>query len=154
VLDNSGADLATAAIAYAKTGIAMHDAVLICWRSKYWYNVIRPITYINEYIDPSWTPLIVTPPHPEYPSGHSVITGSFMQVMTALFGNSYSFTDNTYGTQFGGARTYSSFNAAADECAQSRFYGGIHYQNAIQEGLRVGRKLGRSVGRLDLLTYQ
>ncbi|NEU08912.1 vanadium-dependent haloperoxidase [Flavihumibacter sp. R14] len=151
ILVEKNCSLETAAIAYAKTAIAAYDATIVCWKSKYTYNVIRPVSYIQKVIDPSWSPLIITPPHPEYPGAHSFITGAYMQVMTGLFGDSYSFTDNTYGSKFGGPRTYSSFNAAAEECGESRRYGGIHYTPSTIAGLKNGREVGERINDLELV---
>ena len=102
-------------------------------------------------IDPSWTPLLITPPHPEYPSGHAFITGAFMQVLTEFFGENFSFTDNTYGTKYGGPRTYSSLNDVATECGQSRYYGAIHYPPSIDIALQLGRQIGLDLNNLKLV---
>lgn len=68
--------------AYAITAIAMFDGFISCWDEKYRSSVIRPITVINEQIDGSWSPLLQTPPFPEYPSGHSAITRAAATVLT------------------------------------------------------------------------
>jgi hypothetical protein len=73
--------------AYAKLGMAVSDAFISCWYTKYKYNLLRPITCINAFIDPNWQPRLTTPPIPEYTSGHSVQSGSAAQVMTDMFGN-------------------------------------------------------------------
>lgn len=151
ILTLKNADLAKAALAYAKTGIALHDAGIVCWKSKYTYHKMRPVTYIRKVIDPGWTPLIGTPPHPEYPAAHSVITSAFMETMTGIFGENYSFTDHTYPGKFGGARYYSSFAAAAMECGLSRRFGGIHLLPSIHAGLQLGREVGQRVNGLALV---
>ncbi|HEU0063601.1 MAG TPA: hypothetical protein VFQ58_01165, partial [Flavisolibacter sp.] len=76
VKENTG--LAKAAQLFAKTGIGMWDGTIMCWRSKYAFNQLRPVTYIKNIIDNSWVPLIATPPHPEYPAAHAFITSSSM----------------------------------------------------------------------------
>jgi hypothetical protein len=81
-----------AAEAYAKVGIAIADAFISCWQTKYQYNLLRPVTYIRGVIDPSWGPLLITPPFPEYTSGHAVQTAAAAHVLTGLFGK-LSFTD-------------------------------------------------------------
>ncbi len=144
-------NLGKAATAYAKTGIALTDAAIACWKSKYKYNLIRPVSYINKVIDPSWTPLLVTPPHPEYPSGHAFITCAFMQALTEFFGKHFSFTDHTYGPKYGGPRTYSSLNDVATECGQSRYYGGIHYQPSIDIAVQMGRQIGLDLNNIELV---
>ena len=144
-------DLGKAAIAYAKTGIALMDASVAGFKSKYTYNMLRPVTYIKRVIDPAWNPLITTPPHPEYPAAHAFLTQAFMQTMTGIFGENFSFTDNTYGLKYGGPRTFPSFNAAAEECGLSRNYGGIHYPPSIAAGLQLGKQIGQGVNDLELV---
>jgi hypothetical protein len=151
VLKQKNIDLGRAAIAYAKTGIALTDASIAGFKSKYKYNLLRPVTYIKKVIDPSWNPLIVTPPHPEYPAAHAFLTQAFMQTMTGIFGENFSFTDDTYGPKYGGPRTFSSFSAAAEECGQSRNYGGIHYPPSIAAGLQLGKQIGQGVNDLKLV---
>lgn len=143
-------NLADAAVACAKTGISLHDAIIACWKSKYEHNLLRPITYIKKNIDDSWAPVLGTPPFPEYPAAHAFITAAFMETMTNLYGNNHSFTDNTYQTKYGGARTYTSFNAAAEECGMSRYFGGIHYLPSITNGLKLGKEVGTLVNNIKL----
>lgn len=150
ILAQKNCSLETAAIAYAKTGIAFYDAAVVTWKSKYSYNLIRPVSYIRKVIDPAWSPLIGTPPHPEYPAAHAFITGAVMKVMTGLFGENYAFTDHTYQLKFGGPRSYSSFNVAAEESGESRRYGGIHYTPSIIAGLKYGREVGTRINNLQL----
>ena len=71
----------------ARMGIAMADAFVGCWHEKFEYNLIRPITYIKRAIDPEWEPILNTPPFPEYPSGHSTVSGAMDGVLTAFFGD-------------------------------------------------------------------
>jgi hypothetical protein len=151
ILKQKNIDLGKAAIAYAKTGIALTDASIAGFKSKYVHNLLRPVTYIKKVIDPSWNPLIVTPPHPEYPAAHAFLTQAFMETMTGIFGNNFSFTDNTYGSKYGGARTFPSFNAAAEECGMSRNYGGIHRSPSISAGLELGKQIGHSVNDLEFV---
>jgi len=150
VLDNSNASLATAIVSYTRAGIAMWDASIVCWRSKYKYNQLRPVTYIQKVIDPAWLPLITTPAHPEYPAAHAFITSSVMEALTSVFGNRYDFTDHTYDFLSYPSRTYSSFDDAALECGQSRIYGGIHYQPSVDVGHEFGSAIGRAASLLDM----
>src|SRR5438309_6062520 len=76
------ADAVTTAEAYALVSSAIFDAIICCWKTKYEYQHIRPITVINESIDPNWQPLLQTPPFPEHPSGHSGISASAATVLT------------------------------------------------------------------------
>ena len=152
VLREQRANLADAAEAYARVGMAVCDAFIACWHYKYAYNLLRPVTYINQLIDPDWLPLLVTPPFPEYPSGHSVQSGAGFQVLTDLFGDGYAFVDHAHEGRGLAPRSFDSFLEAADEAAISRLYGGIHYRAAIENGLAQGRRIGRAVSALPLRT--
>ncbi|HNM24821.1 MAG TPA: vanadium-dependent haloperoxidase, partial [Saprospiraceae bacterium] len=115
------------------------------WTEKYRSTVIRPESYINQYIDPEWKPLIQTPPFPEHTSGHSTITAAAAMVLTNLLGDNFTFTDSTE-VEFGiPPRTFNSFLQAADEAAISRLYGGIHYPHGNQAGNRNGKMVGQYV---------
>lgn len=148
VLRQESATLATAAEGYAKLGIAIADAFIGCWHAKFEYNLVRPVTYINQTIDPDWLPPVNTPPFPEYPSGHSVQSGAAAQVLTDLFGDEYTFTDHTHDDRDYSPRTFNSFFDFAEEAAISRLYGGIHYRSAIEIGLEQGRCIGERVSQL------
>ncbi|WP_245542577.1 vanadium-dependent haloperoxidase [Segetibacter koreensis] len=118
------------------------DAFICCWDEKYRSNRIRPETAIRKYIDHGWTPLLQTPPFPEYLSGHSVISAASAEILKNFFGNNFSFTDSSE-LRFGiPPRHFQSFNQAALEAGVSRFYGGIHFMDAVDEGLGQGGKVG------------
>jgi hypothetical protein len=131
--------------AYTKTSMAIADAFISCWDEKYRSNLIRPETLINEHIDENWKPVLQTPPFPEYTSGHSVVSGAAATALTDIFGENFSFEDDTE-TDYGlPVRSFESFNKAADEAAISRMYGGIHYRKAVAVGVKQGRDLGKFV---------
>ncbi len=136
--------LATAAEAYALVGIAVGDAFISCWYQKYLYNLVRPETYIQRLIDPSWRPLIGTPPFPEYTSGHSVQSGATNAVLVALFGD-VPFVDRTHAARGLAPREFDSLTQAFEEAAISRLYGGIHYPMGIDDGVPQGRCVGQAV---------
>ena len=148
ILAEGNYNLEVATLAYAKLGIAVSDAFLACWKTKYIYNLCRPVTFIRQYIDTSWVPLIATPPFPEYPSGHSSQSGAMASVMSDIFGSSFAFTDSAHGDEFGGPRSFESFDEAALEAATSRLYGGIHYPFGNQAGLDLGYLVGENVNEL------
>lgn len=142
--------LETSAV-YTMASIALFDAFIACWDEKYRSNVIRPETYIDAYIDEGWRPLLQTPPFPEYNSGHSVISSATAVVLTEMLGDSFAFDDSTE-MEFGlPSRHFSSFRAAADEAAISRYYGGIHYRAAIEGGLATGARIGQWVRQKIIL---
>lgn len=151
VLAQRGGSLALAAETYARLGIALADAFIACWRIKYLYNYLRPITYVHEQIDVEWTIPLVTPPFPEYPSGHSVMSGAAAEVLAGIFG-AVAFTDDTHAALGLPARSFSSFYDAAQEAAMSRLYGGIHYRSAIEQGLVQGYCIGELASALELRT--
>ncbi len=139
------ADVARSAEAYACVSITLADCFISCWDEKYRSNVIRPETYINQYIDANWTPLLQTPPFPEYTSGHSVVSTASAIMLTKLFGDNFSFADSTEVEFNLPTRYFKSFKLAAEEAAISRFYGGIHYMPSIKNGMQEGNKLGQFV---------
>lgn len=127
------------------TSIGIFDAFISCWDEKYRSKLIRPETLINKTIDKDWTPLLQTPPFPEYTSGHSVVSGASATILTAILGDDFSFSDTTE-LPFGlPTRNFTSFNAAAKEAAISRLYGGIHYRAAIDNGVDQGINVGNYV---------
>ena len=147
VARQTNADLMKTSAAYFLTAIALFDGFIGCWDGKYRHNVIRPETYINAHISESWKPLLQTPPFPEYPGGHSVISTASAVVLERLFGPNVPFTDSTevaYGLP---VRRFTSFRQAADEASISRLYGGIHYRDALVNGQQLGQRVGEQVLR-------
>ncbi len=126
----------------ARLGIAMADAFIGGWNTKYNYNLLRPVTYIRRTLDPKWEPLLITPPFPEYPSGHSVQSGAAAAVLADILGDDFAFEDTTHVDDGLEPRSFPSFWAAAEEAGISRLYGGIHFRAAIERGLDQGRCVG------------
>lgn len=131
--------------AYALVSIGLFDGFISCWDEKYRRNLIRPETYINQNIDPNWEPTLQTPPFPEHSSGHSVISAASSVILTKLFGDNFAFADSTEVPYNLPVRSFKSFNEAANEASISRYYGGIHYMNALTYGLAQGTKVGEHV---------
>jgi PAP2 superfamily len=143
--NNANADLATTTLLYAVIACTLHDAFVVCWDEKFRSNRLRPETAINRFIDEKWKPLLQTPPFPEYTSGHSVISTATAEVLTHFLGDNFSFTDTTE-TYIGlPSRQFTSFRQAADEACISRFYGGIHFRDAIENGREQGRRIAAYV---------
>ena len=133
--------------AYVRVSLSLIDGFISCWDEKYRSKLIRPETYINQYIDENWVPLLQTPPFPEYTSGHSVISGSAAVALTNLLGDNFAFTDSTE-VEFGmPARSFKSFIQASEEAAVSRMYGGIHYTRACETGKVQGRAIGTFIAK-------
>ncbi len=134
--------------AYARLSVTLADCFISCWDEKYRSKIIRPETYINQYIDESWVPALQTPPFPEYTSGHSVVSAASAVVLSQLFGEQFAFADSTENEFSLPVRAFSSFQEAAQEAAISRFYGGIHYMPAITNGLTEGTEIGTFVSQI------
>ena len=150
LLEENNSSLAKAAVAYGKMGIAELDAFIACWKCKYVTNLLRPVTYIRRHIDPSFNTAIGTPPFPAFISGHSAEIGAGSVIFTEMFAKNgkYRFTDRSQ-IQYGfSPRTFSSFEEMAQECADSRFYGGIHFLQDNIHGLTQGKAIGRNVNNL------
>ena len=131
--------------AYANVAIVLFDAFISCWEEKWDTLVVRPETLINAHYDVQWTPLLQTPPFPEYTSGHSVISSAAAVKLTDLYGDNFSYLD-TVEVEYGlPARKFNSFLEASQEAAISRLYGGIHYMMAIEEGVTQGLEIGNFV---------
>ena len=147
--DQTGTDFNSTMKIHTMVAIGLMDAFISCWDEKYRSNRIRPETAIRKYIDPSWKPLLQTPPFPEYTSGHSTISATAAYILTYYFGDDLAFTDTVevpYGLP---SRRFSSFMEAAKEAAVSRLYGGIHYRDANENGTLQGLRIGKHVvGRI------
>jgi len=142
---SKGLDFNEAVYTNTKVTIGIADAFISCWDEKYRSNLVRPETLINKHIDDNWKPILQTPPFPEYVSGHSVVSGAASEILTEIFGDNFSFNDDTetdYGLPI---RSFTSFRNAAQEAALSRLYGGIHYRAAIEVGLKQGIAVGNNV---------
>jgi PAP2 superfamily len=126
----------------AKLGVAQADAFISCWATKFRYNLLRPVTFIKRHIDKTWEPLLITPPFPEYTSGHSTQSGAASTVLTAVLGEAFAFDDETHVDEGLPVRSFPSFAAAAEEAAISRLYGGIHFRFGNEKGLEQGRAVG------------
>lgn len=160
VYQNEEANLRDAIYANAKVGVALHDAAVGAWNSKYVYNLERPETYIKRIIDPSWEPNLdnpltgdqgISPSFPAYPSGHATFAAAASEALASVFGYSYGMTDkcHEHRAEFSGyPRTFSSFFEMALENAWSRVPLGVHYRMDAEEGVRYGTEIGRAVNNL------
>jgi hypothetical protein len=146
VLSKAQPALDVAALAYVKVGLGQHDASTICFVNKYSYNLVRPVTYIqNEMGHPEWQTLIPTPNHPEFPSAHAVNSAAVVEMLTDVFGDNFQFTLHTYDYLGRPARSYNSFYEMGKEMADSRVFGGIHYQASCDKGIVQGRRVAQNI---------
>jgi hypothetical protein len=130
----------------ALVNLAMADAAIGCWEAKYSYVFWRPITAIplgdtdgnpDTPEDLSWTPLLTTPAHPEYPSGHSCVSGAAAKVLSALFGDDTSFTIDS-DVLVGVTRSFENLSSALQEIKDARVFAGIHFRSACDDGQTLG----------------
>ncbi len=124
--------LAEALLSYSLVSIAIFDAFISTWDEKYRSNYIRPVTAIQALLSPTWQPLLQTPPFPEYPSGHIVISTASAVILTRLYGNRFHYIDEVEKPFGIPDREFNSFSDTANEAAMSRLYGGIHFRQAIE----------------------
>jgi membrane-associated phospholipid phosphatase len=139
---------------FALLNIATADALISCWDAKYEYNLWRPVTAIraadtddNSATEPdtTWSPLLVTPNFPSYTSAHSTVSGAAAGVLTGLFGPDHDFSVGSETGLPGATRSFTSFDAAAQEAGRSRVYGGIHFFFDSTTGLAAGSQLADHV---------
>ncbi len=145
ICENKKADFAKTVYTYTTVSFAVMDAFIACWDAKYTFNIIRPETVINKYIDASWKPFLQTPPFPEYTSGHSIISTAASTVLEHIYGTQTPFRDSTERPWGFPDRNFQSPRQAADEAGISRFYGGIHYRPSIIVARDQGEKVGNYV---------
>nr|PZN48364.1 MAG: hypothetical protein DIU61_18890 [Bacteroidota bacterium] len=148
VMKKKNYTLEDAAVLICKHALAGHEAGISCVKTKFTYNLVRPITYIHNVLGHrQWKPVIPTPPFPEYTSGHAAVSMAYAAILEAEFGTNYAFTDHTFDGTFG-PRKFESFEAYAKEAALSRLKGGIHYRFAMDAGLKQGRMVASKVLQL------
>ncbi|MBC8154006.1 MAG: vanadium-dependent haloperoxidase, partial [Bacteroidetes bacterium] len=141
----ANADFAKTMTVHTAVAVGLMDSFICCWDEKFRSNRIRPETAIRNAIDPNWKPFLQTPPFPEYLSGHSTISSASAVILSHYFGDNFAYTD-TVEDRFGlKPRAYHSFTEAADEAGRSRFYGGIHFMDAITNGQLQGQRVGNWV---------
>jgi hypothetical protein len=148
IIEQKELDLFDAAEAYARVGMAVADAFIQCWYVKFDTELMRPITYIQRYIDANWDPRLTTPNFPTYTSGHSAESGASARAMADLWGDNTQFTDHTHDGIALNPRSFTSFTQAALECAVSRLYGGIHFEFDNEDGFAAGQQIGAEVSAL------
>lgn len=150
VLQNQNAGLWKAAEVYGKTGIALKDGPIITFRSKYYYDLLRPITYIQRHIDPAWMSLLVNPPYPDYTSGIMGLYAGVMEVLINEFGD-IPVTDDTYTWRGLPVRHFPTLSALRKEVAYSRVYAGIHFRFTQDVSIQMGIELGDAIDKVRVV---
>ncbi|WP_326628655.1 MULTISPECIES: vanadium-dependent haloperoxidase [unclassified Streptomyces] len=142
--------IAETARLFAAANTSATDAVITAWDSKLRYGVWRPITAIQladsdgnpaTEADPLWEPLLITPPHPEYVSGHTALTGAVMRVVTGVLGTSRVDLDVTSEVT-GTTRHYEYADQLNEDMINARVYGGIHFRTSDVTGCLAGNRIG------------
>lgn len=154
---------------FALLNVSMADAAIACWDGKYRYVFWRPITAIRNGDadmnpatdpDPTWQPFLDshpiladrgTPAHPEYPSGHSTVSGAAAFILANAFGENTQFRVTSDALPGVPARSFSSFTQATSEIADARVFGGIHYRSSCVRGNALGRAVAEYVSNHALL---
>ena len=152
VASTNGREVTQNARLLAAAGVAMDDALTAVMDAKYHYHFWRPITAIrNGDIDnndatkreSSWTPLINTPMHPEYPCAHCILAGSVGAVLQAEIGNgAVPVLTTTSPAVQGAARSWTKIDDFVEEVANARIYDGVHYRYSTEVGTAMGKKIG------------
>jgi hypothetical protein len=135
---------------FALIDVSSADGAMSFYDTKYTYNFWRPVTAIRwaddgnpaTESDATWSSYIVTPPYPDYTCGLPTIAGASTEAMRRFFGTDdvpYTFT------AAGVTRHYDRLSQAAQEAADARVYGGIHFRTGCEMGVKMGEKIGRFV---------
>ena len=136
---------------FALLNLTMADAAIACWDAKYRFVLWRPITAVREGAvdsDPAWKPWLDffpagTPAHPEFPSGHSTLSGAATFILAAAFGDETPFVIDSDARP--GTRSFPSFSAALEEIHDARVFGGIHWRTACRIGSAIGQAVANYV---------
>ena len=154
-IESASLDLSATARAAALFYLAASDASVACWDAKYFYNFWRPQPAIANAdldgnpataADPAWRPLVPTPPHPDFPSGHGANSGAMAFVLAELFGDAPGFVIEATSSQAPGfVRHWQTFSEGVDEVVDARVYSGIHFRKSDVVGARLGRKVAHFV---------
>jgi hypothetical protein len=154
-----GKTLSQNARIFALLGMAMCDASIAGWDTKYHYNFWRPQAAIRSgaidgnpltEADPGWLPLITTPSHPSYASGHATVSGAARAVLEQVFGKDGHMVTLTHSTLPGIVLNYTAWDEITDDIDDARVYGGIHFRFDQEAGSHQGRHVGRYILRNHL----
>lgn len=132
----------------ALLNLAVADAAIGCFEAKYTYVFWRPITAIPlgdtdgnpaTVEDLSFTTLLITPNHPEYPSGHSCLSGAAGEMLASFFGENAKLTVSSDAPEMAGVvRSYKGFSEILQEIKDARVFAGIHFRSACNAGQQLG----------------
>jgi hypothetical protein len=141
---------------FAMVGIAIFDAAIACFESKYYYNYWRPVTAIRAAdedcnprtsADPNWTAFVFTPPFPSYPSGHATFGGAARRVLEHFYGEDGHSIILTHPAAPEIVLHYASLEDITDDIDDGRVFGGVHYRFDQEAGARQGWRVGNYIVR-------
>ncbi|MBL0294258.1 MAG: vanadium-dependent haloperoxidase [Saprospiraceae bacterium] len=158
-IEKQNSSLEEAIYTCAKLGMALNDAGVACWHSKFYYNILRPEQYIKAYIDPTWEPHLtnpyngqngITPNFPAFPSGHSTFAGAGADILENIFGNNFEIFDQCHANQtlFNGTPRFITPDIMKVEDATSRIPLGVHFRMDCEKGIALGEKVARRVNAI------
>jgi hypothetical protein len=140
---------------FAVLAMAMADAAIAMWDTKYHYSFWRPQAAIQlgdtddnplTDPDPTWLPLIATPAHPSYASGHASVSGAAKAVMEDLFGkDGHNVTLVNPAVPGNVVLNYTSWDQVTDDIDDARIYGGIHFRFDQEKGAHLGMQVGKYI---------
>ena len=139
----------------AQMYVSVGDAVIAVWDSKFYYGRVRPVTIIRAGDtdgnaatdpDPNWTPLAVTPNHPEYPAAHGSVTSALAEALRQFFGTK-DVTITLSSTVTGTSRTFYRTDDLVKEIIVARIYGGMHFRTSVVRGKVMGEKVAKWVAK-------
>lgn len=140
-----GLSLRESARLFTLLNVAMADTGIAVWDCKYHWNAWRPVTAIQSAGDKNWMPLLATPPHPEYVSGHSAFSAAAAAVLKEFFGTDAVTFSVSSDTLPGVQRRFTGFTTCAREVGRSRVFGGIHFQFSNEAGQKLGERVAGEV---------
>jgi hypothetical protein len=142
--DTYGTTLTQNARLLALMNIALADATIGIWNAKNHFDAWRPVTAIRALLDPTWTPLLATPAHQEYPSAHSGVSDAATTVLASFYGNDTPFAVTSNGLP-GVERDFKSFSSAVLQIEDARIYAGFHFRFSVVDGAALGASVGTYV---------
>jgi hypothetical protein len=151
-----GQSLSENARIFALLGMAMGDAAIACWDTKYHYNLWRPLSAIRAgdtdgnpltEADAGWVPLITTPGFPSFASGHATVSGAAVAVLGRVYGQDGHAVTLTHPGAPGVVLDYTAWDEITDDVDDARVYGGIHFRFDQEAGAHQGRQVGRYILR-------
>lgn len=141
--------LEKACILYLKTALALNDAYITSWKHKFSNNIMRPQTYIQQAIDPSWLSNIEASPTPDYTSEEASAAAVVALILKNEFGNEYTFEDTSKSAD-SGKRAYKGFDTYLTEASKAHLYAGTHFPISIENGILHGETIATNYIQLDI----